>query len=581
MIRVYLINYYDVEKDEMPEGTDMSYGYRFYGYDTLFYRSVIDITDTVLSTSIDSIDFYERKEPSKAQLELVMNDSIYGYSLASTDTLSAMAINNQMLFNNNTFRLGSLITIVDDSIDRGGRELIKKEERPAGEVTTFKRNDNGSFSASGTEWVEASTVVMPDDIIWRDSHRVFSGRITEFNNDHQRIQITVTNCMYEYRNSYREFYNVLTKYKQYDPKTDTQNTGLRATAGDIVKIATQFVTNVAVTNVAGGGIKNNAFDTDLIYDDKYEFLVPISAVLNKSLMEIIQWGLQQYWKIFLVKNQLTIRRDNRNDLLDDIYIITSNNTDEITEKLAYSYPIIRFDYNYEQNFTTPVAVTPLIISTFYEINHTTEKVEVGNSNYISESKSDSTSIIEVGGYKVTLLTPDNIISYKYGRSTKNIVNEFNMLGTKKDDKNNVSIVESKLYPFDSSDASMEILKNSRIKYGVHRLTRTIDLIDNTVSLETFAKDIGSILAEPDYSLSVNIINIGNIQLNDAVMLDLTGHDGKVYEVKNINYKYSEGSSEATLELRPVLVSYNTNQKTGTVENESSITKAMNLYGVKK
>ena len=88
----------------------------------------------------------------------------------------------------------------------------------------------------------------------------------------------------------------------------------------------------------------------------------------------------------------------------------------------------------------------------------------------------------------------------------------------------------------------------------------IDLIDNVVSLETFAKDIGSLLAEPDYGFTVNIINYNGIQLNDAVLVNLTETNKKVYEVKNIHYRYNGGTSEATLDLKPVLISVNNNQK---------------------
>lgn len=522
MIRVYLTNYYNPEND-VPSSADLSTAYSFYGYNTRLVRSDIEITDIVTSLDIENIDFYVRKEPSKARLELLMNESIYGYNytraresiIEDLKVLSAMEKNDQLGFNDDTFRLGSIVTILDDSQDINGNEQ----------------------KTSYTETFTGSSVIMDDEMIFDRSMKLFVGRITEMNNDHEKISITVENCIYEFRNVYRELYSTLAKYKSYKPKKDTKETGLRATAGDIINVCRSMITNINPISS-----HKHYLDTDLIYDDKYEFYVPISAIVNKSLIEIMQWALQQYWSNFVVKNKLAIQRSN-SLYYDDIFEITADQETEFTEKLVYSYPVVRFDYNVTRPNGTPVPIESMYISTFYEVN-------------TQDIKSD----IKVGLYNVTVLNPDNIVSYKFNRSTKNIVNDLFIIGINEDDKKNVTVIDTLQYPNEKADKTSELLWNSQIKYGKHRLFRTIDLVDNTISLETFAKDIGSLLAEPDYGFTVNIINYNGIQLNDAVLVNLTNTNKKVYEVKNIVYKYVGGRSEATLDLKPVLIAIDDNQK---------------------
>lgn len=552
MIRVYLTNYYNVEND-VPSSADLSTLYSFYGYTTKLVRSDIEITDIVTSLDIENIDFYVRKEPSKARLELLMNESIYGYnfirskeniieSFESTTKklLSAMEKNEQLGFNNDTFRLGSIITILDDSQDVNGNEQKTSEpETFSGTVQSGTRNADGSFSFTSEEQVSNKTnaATIPNDMILNNSMKLFVGRITEMNNDHEKIGVTVENCIYEFRNMYRELYSTLAQYKSYDPKKDKEKTGLRATAGDIINVCRAMITNLRPIKS-----HKNANDTELIYDSKYDFYVPLSAISNKSLMEIMQWALQQYWGNFVVKNKLAIQRSN---LLyfDDIFEITADQETEFTEKLVYSYPVVRFDYNITRPEGTPVPIESMFISTFYEVN-------------TQDIKSDT----KVGLYNVTILNPDNIVSYKFNRSTKNIVNDLFIMGINEDDKKNVTVIDTLQYPNEKADKTSELLWNSQIKYGKHKLFRTIDLVDNKISLETFAKDIGSLLAEPDYGFTVNIINYNGIQLNDAVLVNLTDTNKKVYEVKNIVYKYVGGRSEATLDLKPVLIAINDNQK---------------------
>lgn len=556
MIRVYLTNYYDVE-NECPSTVDLSTLYSFYGSDTKYVRSFIEITDSVISLDIENVDFYIRKEPSKARLDLIMNESIYGYSITRSKEeiienfssvnkkLSAMKKNEQLLFNNDSFRLGSIVTILDDSQDINGNEKkTSSTETITGTIKIGTRNEDGSFSFDSSENVV--NIKVSADEIFDNSMALFVGRITEMNNDHEKISITVENCIYEFRNVYRELYSTLSKYKSYDAKKDTKETGLRATAGDIINVCRSMITNL---NPISG--HKHYLDTDLIYDDKYEFYVPISAILNKSLIEIMQWALQQYWSVFIVKNKLGIKRKSA-QYFDDVFEITADKETEFTEKLVYSYPVVRFDYNHTMAEGTPVPISSMYISTFYEIN-----------------TSDIKGTNKIGEYNVTVLTKDNIISYKFNRSTKNLVNDLFMIGTKKDDKNNVSVYQTLQFPPVKLDdiskkligEESELLVNSQIKYGKHRLFRTIDLIDNDVSLETFAKDIGSLLAEPDYGFTVTIINYNGIKLNDAVLVELTETNEKVYEVKNIIYKYQDGRSEATLDLKPVLIAIDNNKKT--------------------
>lgn len=550
MIRVYLTNYYNAEND-VPASADLSTQYSFYGYNTNLVRSDIEITDIVLSLDIENIDFYVRKEPSKARLELLMNESIYGYNYTRTresiiedfehttkKVLSAMEKNDQLGFNDDTFRLGSIVTILDDSQDINGNEQ-NTSETFSGTVQSGKRNADGSFSFTDTNQVsnQTNTTIMSNSMILDNSMKLFVGRITEMNNDHEKIGITVENCIYEFRNMYRELYSTLAQYKSYDAKKDKEQTGLRATAGDIINVCRAMITNLRPIET-----HRNSKDTNLIYDSKYDFYVPLSAISNKSLMEIMQWALQQYWSNFVVKNKLAIQRSN-SLYYDDIFEITADQETEFTEKLVYSYPVVRFNYNVTRPNGTPVPIESMYISTFYEVN-------------TQDIKSD----IKVGLYNVTVLNPDNIVSYKFNRSTKNIVNDLFIMGINKDDKKNVTVIDTLQYPNEKADKTSELLWNSQIKYGKHRLFRTIDLVDNTISLETFAKDIGSLLAEPDYGFTVNIINYNGIQLNDAVLVNLTNTNKKVYEVKNIVYKYVGGRSEATLDLKPVLIAIDDNQK---------------------
>jgi len=210
---------------------------------------------------------------------------------------------------------------------------------------------------------------------------------------------------------------------------------------------------------------------------------------------------------------------------------------ETTEKLAYSYPVVKFNYNI-MSLDSPVSIKSLIISTFYK------------ENYRTADQTEPYKLL-ISGFNVTKLNADNIVSYKYTRSTKNIVNSLHMLGTKTDDKKNVTVLKTLVYPNNSGTPDEELFYRSQIKYGIHRLTRAVDLIDNEVTLETFAKDIGSILTEPDYGLTVNIVDYQDISLNDAVYLDITELYGKVYEVKNITYKIANGKTEATLDLKPI------------------------------
>jgi hypothetical protein len=285
---------------------------------------------------------------------------------------------------------------------------------------------------------------------------------------------------------HREFYPTLAKYVEYNPKADTNKTGLVATAGQIINVCKSLVTQTSPINSHRGEM-----DTELIYDDNYKFFVPTSAVLNKSLIEIMQWALQQYWKTFVVKNKLAIKRVNTS-LFNDVFKITSDNMSETTEKLAYSYPVIKLNYNI-MSLDSPVSIKSLIISTFYKENYRT-------ADHTKPYK------LLISGFNVTKLNADNIVSYKYTRSTKNIVNSLHMLGTKTDDKKNVTVLKTLVYPNNSGTPDEELFYRSQIKYGIHRLTRAIDLIDNEVTLETFAKDIGSILTEPDYGLTVNIVD---------------------------------------------------------------------------
>lgn len=548
MIRVYLTNYYNVEND-VPASADLSTQYSFYGYNTKLVRSDIEITDIVLSLDIENIDFYVRKEPSKARLELLMNESIYGYNYTRTresiiedfertikPILSAMEKNDQLGFNDDTFRLGSIVTILDDSQDINRNEQNTSAETFSGTVQSGTRNADGSFSFTNETQVSNQTkTTMSNSMILDNSMKLFVGRITEMNNDHEKIGITVENCIYEFRNMYRELYSTLKQYKNFDPTK--KGAKLRATAGDIINVCRAMITNLRPIET-----HKNTKDTNLIYDSKYDFYVPLSAILNKSLMEIMQWALQQYWSNFVVKNKLAIQRSN-SLYYDDIFEITADQETEFTEKLVYSYPVVRFDYNVTRPNGTPVPIESMYISTFYEVN-------------TQDIKSD----IKVGLYNVTVLNPDNIVSYKFNRSTKNIVNDLFIIGIHEDDKKNVTIIDTLQYPNEKADKTSELLWNSQIKYGKHRLFRTIDLVDNTISLETFAKDIGSLLAEPDYGFTVNIINYNGIQLNDAVLVNLTNTNKKVYEVKNIVYKYVGGRSEATLDLKPVLIAIDDNQK---------------------
>ena len=550
MIRVYLTNYYNAEND-VPASADLSTQYSFYGYNTNLVRSDIEITDIVLSLDIENIDFYVRKEPSKARLELLMNESIYGYNYTRTresiiedferttkKVLSAIEKNDQLGFNDDTFRLGSIVTILDDSKDINGNEQNTLEtETFSGTVQSGTRNADGSFSFTDTNQVsnQTNTTIMSNSMILDNSMKLFVGRITEMNNDHEKIGITVENCIYEFRNMYRELYSTLAQYKDFNPKK--KGSKLRATAGDIINVCRSMITGLRPI-----ASHTNKLDTKLIYDIKYDFYVPLSAILNKSLMEIMQWALQQYWSNFVVKNKLAIQRSN-SLYYDDIFEITADQETEFTEKLVYSYPVVRFNYNVTKTNGTPVPIESMYISTFYEVN-------------TQDIKSD----IKVGLYNVTVLNPDNIVSYKFNRSTKNIVNDLFLIGTTTDDKKNVTVKKTLQYPNEKADKTSELLWNSQIKYGKHRLFRTIDLVDNTISLETFAKDIGSLLAEPDYGFTVNIINYNGIQLNDAVLVNLTNTNKKVYEVKNIVYKYVGGRSEATLDLKPVLIAIDDNQK---------------------
>lgn len=564
MIRVYLTNYYNtllMKSSDFPDYVDLSTQYTFYGIPAqTMYKSVIEITDIVTSVDIENIDFYIRKEPSKARLELLMNESIYGYSFIRTNEslienydsttkklLSAIEKNEQLGFNNNTFRLGSIITILDDTKDvKGNEQKTSETETFSGTVQSGTRNADGSFSFTSEEQVSnrTETVEMPDDAIFDNSMKLFVGRITEMNNDHEKIGITVENCIYEFRNVYRELYSTLKQYKNFDPTK--KGAKLRATAGDIINVCRSMVTGLRPI-----ASHTNKLDTKLIYDIKYDFYVPLSAILNKSLMEIMQWALQQYWSNFVVKNKLAIKRADT-QYFDDIFEITADQETGFTEKLVYSYPVVRFNYNVTLTKGTPVPIESMYVSTFYEIN-------------TQDIKSDA----KIGLYNVTILNPDNIVSYKFNRSTKNIVNDLFLIGTIQDDKKNVTVKKTLQFPpqeidptklTDSDIDTAGILWNSQIKYGKHRLLRQIDLIDNVVSLETFAKDIGSLLAEPDYGFTVNIINYNGIQLNDAVLVNLTNTNKKVYEVKNIVYKYVGGRSEATLDLKPVLIAINNNQK---------------------
>lgn len=521
MIRVYLSNFYDVEYDA-PSNVDFNNLYHFYGYkDTRYGRGDLEITDIVTSIDIDQVDFYVRKEPSKARMELVMNESILNYNapknLSEISALfDAVRKNAELLFNNNSFRLGSIITIADDDYTYDG-ELF---EKPG--ITEGTRNE------------------VDDYTVFERSKKLFVGRITELNNDNQRIQITVENCIYEFRNVHREFYPTLAKYVEYNPKADTNKTGLVATAGQIINVCKSLVTQTSPINSHRGEM-----DTELIYDDNYKFFVPTSAVLNKSLIEIMQWALQQYWKTFVVKNKLAIKRVNTS-LFNDVFKITSDNMSETTEKLAYSYPVVKFNYNI-MSLDSPVSIKSLIISTFYK------------ENYRTADQTEPYKLL-ISGFNVTKLNADNIVSYKYTRSTKNIVNSLHMLGTKTDDKKNVTVLKTLVYPNNSGTPVEELFYRSQIKYGIHRLTRAVDLIDNEVTLETFAKDIGSILTEPDYGLTVNIVDYQDISLNDAVYLDITELYGKVYEVKNIAYKIANGKTEATLDLKPIFDTIDPNKR---------------------
>ena len=548
MIRVYLTNYYNVEND-VPASADISREYSFYGYNKKLVRSDIEITDIVTSLDIENIDFYIRKEPSKARLELLMNDSIYGYSYMRANEsiledygatlkprISAQKKNNELTFNKDSFRLGSIITILDDSKDINGNEQ-QKPEISSGTVQSGTRNEDGSFSFTDTNHVsnKQQTSEIQSEIILEKSMKLFVGRITEMNNDHEKIGITVENCIYEFRNVYRELYSTLAKYKDFDPKK--KGSKLRATAGDIINVCRSMITGMRPISSHTHGL-----DTKLIYDVKYDFYVPFSAISNKSLIEIMQWALQQYWSNFVVKNKLAIQRKSAL-YFDDIFEITADQETEFTEKLVYSYPIVRFDYNVSMAEGTPVPINAMYISTFYEIN-------------TQDAKAD----IKIGLYNVTILNPENIVSYKFNRSTKNIVNDLFLIGIIEDDKKNSVIIDTLQYPNEKNDKTSELLWNSQIKYGKHRLLRSIGAIDNNITLETFAKDIGSLLAEPDYGFTVNIINYNGIQLNDAVLVNLTNTNKKVYEVKNIIYKYVGGRSEATLELKPILIAVNDNQK---------------------
>lgn len=560
MIRVYLTNYYNtlsMQSKEYPPYVDLSTQYRFYGIPAqTMYKSVMEITDIVTSLDIENIDFYIRKEPSKARLELLMTESIYGFSYSrardmnenfTKSILSTIEKNNELGFNNNTFRLGSIVTILDDTKDVKGNEQKTKEiETFSGNVQTGTRNADGSFSFTDTNKVsnQVQTTEMSSEQILDNSMKLFVGRITEMNNDHEKIGITVENCIYEFRNIYRELYSTLAQYKDFDPKK--KGAKLRATAGDIINVCRSMITGLSPIKS-----HTNKLDTKLIYDVKYDFYVPFSAISNKSLIEIMQWALQQYWSNFILKNKLALKRSNT-QYFDDIFEITADQETEFTEKLVYSYPVVRFNYNVTLTNGTPVPIESMYVSTFYEIN-------------TQDIKSDA----KIGLYNVTILNPDNIVSYKFNRSTKNIVNDLFLIGTIQDDKKNVTVKKTLQFPpqeidptklTDSDIDTAGILWNSQIKYGKHRLLRQIDLIDNVVSLETFAKDIGSLLAEPDYGFTVNIINYNGIQLNDAVLVNLTETNNKVYEVKNIHYRYNGGTSEATLDLKPVLISVNNNQK---------------------
>ena len=550
MIRVYLTNYYNtlsMQSKEYPPYVDLSTQYRFYGIPAqTMYKSVMEITDIVTSLDIENIDFYIRKEPSKARLELLMTESIYGFSYSrardmnenfTKSILSTIEKNNELGFNNNTFRLGSIITILDDTKDIKGNEQKTKEiETFSGNVQTGTRNADGSFSFNNeTVSNQVQTTEMSSEQILDNSMKLFVGRITEMNNDHEKIGITVENCIYEFRNVYRELYSTLAQYKDFNPKK--KGAKLRATAGDIINVCRSMITGLSPISS-----HTNKLDTKLIYDVKYDFYVPFSAISNKSLIEIMQWALQQYWNNFILKNKLALKRSNT-QYFDDIFEITADQETEFTEKLVYSYPVVRFNYNVTLTKGTPVPIESMYVSTFYEIN-------------TQDIKSDA----KIGLYNVTILNPDNIVSYKFNRSTKNIVNDLFLMGIKKDDKKNVTIVDTLQYPNEKLDKTSELLWNTQIKYGKHRLFRTIDLIDNKISLETFAKDIGSLLAEPDYGFTVNIINYNGIQLNDAVLVNLTETNNKVYEVKNIVFKYVGGRSEATLDLKPILIAVNDNQK---------------------
>lgn len=550
MIRVYLTNMWDIEK-ESPD-IDTSYAFSWYGYNKELYPSYTEITESVTNLEIEHIDFYVRKEPSKAKIDCVSNEGMIPLSISSTpkENLTAMRKNNEMIFNKDVLRLGTIVTIVDDEYSSDGNEL-NTVEQSEGMTQTATRNADGTFTLSQPEY-EQYTMIMSNSEILRYAKKIFCGRITDLTNDNEKVSFTVENVIYEFRNVYREFYKNLIIYLSYDSKKDVNNDGVRATAGQIINVCKSLINGLSPT------VSKGRLDTGLIYDDKYKFLIPPSAIFNKSLIEIMNWALQEYWKQFVVKNKLTIERSG-NENFTDVFNITSNSDDSNILKLSQSYPVVYFDYNIGGSpaLDGPLSLNSIIITTFYELNS------------VSESTNDTTSKkVKYDEYYVTYLHPDNIINYRFTRSLKNLVNDLYMLGTQKDDKNNVSIVSKFQFPAQSTESAdllgnkqiTDMLWNSRIKYGIHRITRTVDLIDNTVSLETFARDIGSILCEPDYGLTVNIINYMNIRLNDAIVMNLDGMSNIMYEVKNLTYRINNGRSEATLDLKPTIVTFSKSGK---------------------
>lgn len=348
---------------------------------------------------------------------------------------------------------------------------------------------------------------------------LFYGRITDMDNDATRVRITCSNTLYELRNIYNDFYKRLATYVNYKP---TEGKLLNCTLYDIKQVIQPIMTGM---NSGGGSTWH-----ENTRDKRYAFNITPNMIIGKTLSEILNLAINKFWEQYILVNKLSINRIKGNVLS----VHVSDGADG--SNTPYMYPVLIMDYN---SLNTDMQNFNFFVTTFYD----------WNTSFNNEYKSEYANI---GGFIAFELTEDNVISYKMQRSIKDVVNEFEITGYITDDKKNKVIKSQYTYPPDMTSRDSQIMVDSLIKYGKSKRIKQIDLENDVVSLETYAKDIGSILCEPDYNLTLTIRNNTKIQLYDCVYVNISGITPTLCEVRNIEYRLSDGSSETTLELHPVM-----------------------------